>query len=523
MTWTAQGLEATLQALRGRCGDTTSLEVKRAQGGVPDSLGETLCAMANLPEGGSIILGVDERSRFMVTGLDDVAGMEQAVASLARSDSFSPTPHVEFETVTLEGRDVLIITVRGLSIVDRPAKYRGQAYLRQSDGDYVMNDAELRMIAVAKLHQEEAVIYDERPVPGTSIEDLDEQLLGEYLHNSRASSRRLAMLTDEQLLRNTGVTTADGGLTVAGLYAMGFYPQGKLPLLSVTAAVQLASGQGSGRTRNLRHFDGPLPEMMEEIVGWIQQNAPRTERYGEDGHLREVPDFPPSAVRELVGNALVHRDLGPDSLGVGKGVQIRLTPRGLVIESPGGLRGLSVGQLRSAENAQAAVNQRLYSMVKQLRLRDGQRVIEGEGGGLREVYEAVRRAGLPEPHLINTGVKFRVLLWSLVDAECAGRAVHRGDWAGSESISAATRPEMVVQQAQRSGNSGSSTRHAEPLVVSLGECGPLTLRELVERTGLKEHQVRFALRSLITEGRIHMHGRQGARNTRYTLASSDLV
>lgn len=40
--------------------DSTEIEVKAARGGLPQNLGQTLSAFANMPDGGTLILGVDE-------------------------------------------------------------------------------------------------------------------------------------------------------------------------------------------------------------------------------------------------------------------------------------------------------------------------------------------------------------------------------------------------------------------------------------------------------------------------------
>lgn len=55
--------------------DTTFVECKTAGRGVPDDIGETLCAFANMPQPGAIILGVSERKGFEVTGVEDPAQM----------------------------------------------------------------------------------------------------------------------------------------------------------------------------------------------------------------------------------------------------------------------------------------------------------------------------------------------------------------------------------------------------------------------------------------------------------------
>lgn len=60
----AQDLSSLVADLRLAGGDTTSIEVKSAAGGLPESLAPTLSALANLPGGGTIILGLDERSNF---------------------------------------------------------------------------------------------------------------------------------------------------------------------------------------------------------------------------------------------------------------------------------------------------------------------------------------------------------------------------------------------------------------------------------------------------------------------------
>lgn len=77
--------------------------------------------------------------------------------------------------------------------------------------------------------------------------------------------------------------------------------------------------------------------------------------------------------------------------------------------SPGGLRGLSVSQLESPELTKAPVNKRLYEIARYLRTPDGERVIEGEGGGIQEILTASREARLPKPQFIDNGVTLKVL------------------------------------------------------------------------------------------------------------------
>ena len=122
----------------------------------------------------------------------------------------------------------------------------------------------------------------------------------------------------------------------------------------------------------------------------------------------EVPELPLSAIREAVANALVHRDLGPNTLGAGTSIDVRLLPDKMVISSPGGLRDLTVEQLKSRDLARQEINQRLYRLCRYLKADDGSFVIEGEGGGVQLMLDAAQEQGLPETDLIDSGVQFTV-------------------------------------------------------------------------------------------------------------------
>ncbi|OFI56882.1 DNA-binding protein [Corynebacterium diphtheriae] len=163
------------------------------------------------------------------------------------------------------------------------------------------------------------------------------------------------------------------------------------------------------RTKNMQDFEGPLPDLLESALTWVKQNAPTRNVYDSSGNMRKESVYPLPAVRELIANALVHRDLSPNSDG--KWVEIRLCDDRLVISNPGGLRGVSVKQLESATLSKNAVNPRLYDIAKRVRTEADYSVIEGEGAGIQEVLRQTRQALLAKPQLIDTGVQFTAILY----------------------------------------------------------------------------------------------------------------
>ena len=507
MEWSEGRLRNIIENLRRHGGDTETIEVKKAAGGVPGNLPETLCAFANMPDGGTVILGVDEGADFAMTGVEDAAAVEAAVLSQARN-LIKPAPWLSTQTVTADGVDVVVCEVQGLLTSEKPARYKGKAYLRQADGDYVMNDNDLHILEVAKLNVNDRAHYDQTPISASSVSDLEDDFLQEYISNCRRSSRRLAQIHDDaEILRLTRVITSDGELTLAGLYALGKYPQGAEPGLRVTAAVRLPDDGTRQRTRNLTRFDGPLPVLLQDIMDWVEQNLSTVRGYVDSGHMQDRTELPLVAIRELVANALVHRDLGPDTLGAGKTVDIRITEKALIIVSPGGLRGLSVKQLESSELTRVEVNPRLYYIATQLRTPDGYPIIEGEGGGIREAIKSMQEFGLEVPDFADNGVRFQAMLWR-------GTPVVNVASTGAVGVEKHTDKQLNVHP-----ELVGLGRNVPAVYEAIRTVGSAGISAIIAETGLSEGQVRYALKALLAHGEVVMRGAQGRRDTTYEVRS----
>ncbi len=488
-------------ALRRRGGDSTTIEVKSAREGTPE-LGPTLSAFGNMPEGGTIILGLDERKGFAPVGLTDIATLEQGVAGQARDAVFPPVS-CSFTTVEFENVPLLIAKVDGVPLQDRPVYFGKDAYLRQSDGDYRMSDLEIAQIELRKTQLHHPTRPDLDPVIGTSQASLADDLVTPYAEGVRRRSRRLRNSDPHEILINTGALCSSGEATLAGLYALGSHPQGRRPTLGITAAVQMPPG-ASTRTRDLVHLTGPIPDLLDDAMNWIARNTPTDMGYDERGHGHDVTALPMRAVRELIANALVHRSL--DEISDNKHIEIRIRDDKLVITSPGGLRGVSVDQL-GKPNGKSAVNPTLYDICKDLRAADGSRIIEGEGGGIREVREAIAAYRLPEPIFRDSGLAFTAILYWRPSTD---RLVEAGVRLTSTSP---VHPAPIASNADRDAQVAATSKHAAAIWPLLNE--ERSIASLVELTGLHVSQVRWSLNKLIDAGFVEMLGKQGQKTTRY--------
>lgn len=213
------GITGLVTSLRAAGGDTTAVEVKSAAGGIPQSLASTLSALANLPGGGRLILGLDEATGFTPVRLADPHALKQALGSVARS--LTPTAGLTIgDAVGGGGETVIVADVAECPVGQKPCYVTstGKAYGRSFDGDFELSDLERQAFLVGRTYPRS----DQDPVPGSSVADLDPALLADWIATVRERSPGgLGRFGDAELLRRGGVTTPTGELTVAGLLALG--------------------------------------------------------------------------------------------------------------------------------------------------------------------------------------------------------------------------------------------------------------------------------------------------------------
>ncbi|MFE2639337.1 helix-turn-helix domain-containing protein [Streptomyces scopuliridis] len=176
--------------------------------GPPQSLTSTLSALANLPGGGTIILGLDERTGFRPVPLADPQGLKQGLALKARS--FTPPIRLTVSDGTVDGRPVVVAAVHEC---DRSAKLcrvtaSGTSYLRGYDGDFELSALEEHAFLAAR----HPPLFDREPVADATRANFDDELLTEFLRSVRERDPHgLGRFTDDaELLRRVGVTAAEG-------------------------------------------------------------------------------------------------------------------------------------------------------------------------------------------------------------------------------------------------------------------------------------------------------------------------
>lgn len=470
----ATDVSPVVDQLREIGGDTATIEVKAAIGGLSPSLRSTLSAFGNLPGGGTVILGLDEHLGFVPVGLAEVNKLRQGLAAMARD--CRPPVQVSFvDDAVVDGKPVLFATVAEVDPSAKPCRAGdGKAYLRSYDGDYELSQVEEQ----AFLAQRRQPRYDRQPVDGASDADLDPELVNAWAATVvERDPTGLGRFGPSEMLRRGGVVTPDGTPTVAGLLALGVQPQQWFPRYTVqVAAAPAGHDQPRARARNTAAITGPIPRMLDGVLRWARETMDQVVVSDQEtGVVRDSYTYPSEAIRELVSNALIHRDL--DQWSQSHAVELRLLGDRLVISNPGGLYGITVDRL-GAEAVTSARNAQLLAICQHTRLPGTDaRVVEALATGIPTINRSLAEAGLPAAQYADGGIRFTVVL-------------RRG---------APPKPPKL--------------RANELAVYEALADRPKTAKELATTTGLTEPTTRKQLRALRDKNLVTQHGGRGKTTT----------
>lgn len=438
----------------------TRLEFKEAKQNYQfDKLVEYCVALAN-EGGGKIILGVTDRRPRRIVGTAAFAEPGRTEAGL--HERLSHRIPVE-ELHTAEGR-VLVVHV--------PARLPGTAW--QSEGRYLkragdelaaLSDAELRV-----MFAEAGPDFSADTCPGAAVRDLSPQAIEAFRARwaTRSRDERKARWTDEQTLANAELAS-DGRITYAALILFGTRAALGRWLAQAELVFEYRSSEASGPAADRDEFREGFFLWHDTI--WNKINLRNDRQSYQDGLFRiELPTFDEVSVREVLLNAVAHRDYR-----FGGSVFVRQYSQRLETVSPGGLPpGITPENILDQQNPR---NRRLAEALAKCGL------IERSGQGMNLMFESAIRQGKALPSFAGTSAhEVRLTLHGTVANPAFVRFIER---LGEEKLRSFSTYDFLV------------------------------LDHLRREQGLPDH-LKACLPGLIASGAVESIGR--GRGTRYLLA-----
>lgn len=368
------------------------------------SLWESISAFANT-RGGLVLLGLDERTGFApAKGFNPQDVSDRIHQGLNPSDAtgrrLSPVPEHDLRIEDVDGSPVVVLTVQPLA-VNGPCHLPDVGIAKGSFKRVGDADRHLTALEIYEAqHKFDALSVDTAPVPGSSPEDLSTDLVDAVRRRLASTASRALGNGGDEWLRHMNVVTSGGELSLAGLLALGTYPQHHFPRLFIDVAVH--PGNEKGSTDSTRFIDrklceGNLLDMMQDALLAIRRNL-RVRRVVTGAEGRDVLEIPEDALRETLANAVMHRDYSP--LALGSGINVDIFRDRVEVSSPGGFPGAKSSRPESlVDGLPAPRNRFLARLLMEIPWpgREGGVLAESNGSGIPRMFQSMQQAGLPVP------------------------------------------------------------------------------------------------------------------------------
>lgn len=355
-----------------------------------ETLAATLVAFANA-DGGTILIGITPEGD--VTG--DVLA-EDVEAILSRALGLCRPP-----VATEWGQEELPLgTVVHINVARSPELHSladGRVLIRHGPENRPLGGDAIRQLAATKSSGD----FEAEPVGGATRDDLDEEVIEEYMEKRAERGRRpVSGMVDDHLI-SIGALAPDGTPTVSGLLLFGVRPQEFLSQSGIVFVHFVGSEPrgkdgvaGYGRRAEL---EGPLARLLESAWNMVWEEM-RVGAVVIGLKREEQPEYPSFAVREALVNAIAHRDYRLS----GRRVEIRMFEDRLEVISPGGLPGyITVDNIVEEHFSR---NPRIVAGLFQWGY------IEELGLGIDRMIEEMLQAGHPAPEFKATPYSFTVVL-----------------------------------------------------------------------------------------------------------------
>ncbi len=374
----------------------------------PEPIAETLVALANA-EGGTVVLGMlADGTLGGFYGEEDAADALQAALRLCR-----PPMRTEWSSETVAGGVVVMLRLERSPQLHSLAD--GRVLVRRGSENHLVEGEEIEQLVAARPGGE----FELQGVPGAQRSDFDEDVIDDYIERRQKRNPRHTVLPKDKLLQQIGALGDDLLPTISGILLFGREPQLFLPhsrAIFVKFADVTPRGAGGEFGYGRREeFIGPLPQIIDRAWRVIWEEMDK--RSVVQGLKRvEQTEYPESAVREALVNAVAHRDYRLS----GRSIEIRMYTDRLEITSPGGLPAHIT--LDNFVEEHYSRNPRIVNGLFQWGY------IEELGLGIDRIFEDMLRDGHQPPRFEAKPHRFSVILSNARDATRAAQA-----WEGTMS------------------------------------------------------------------------------------------
>ncbi len=353
-----------------------------------DKFAEAICAfsndMSNHGMPGYLLIGVGNDNT--------VAGMKisdenlQFLASLRSDGHILPQPAITVEKVALATGEVAVVTVQPSDLP--PIRYKGKVYIRVGPRKAIANEQEERILTERRSVL--AKTFDATPCQDAKVGDLSIPLFDAYRQqaidpdiiaaNHRDLNTQLASL---RFFNSKHECPTNAGLILFGNNSRYFLPGNYIQFL------HFPGNKMTDVPIDQAEISGDLGTMIKEVE--LRLKAINKTSLSQASSFQEKlqPDYPEWAIREVLMNAIMHRDYSSNSP-----IKFYVFDDRIEIHNPGGLFGES--NPGNFPNVNAYRNPTIAEALKTLGY------VNRYGYGVQRAEHLLRENGNPSPEFTVT-------------------------------------------------------------------------------------------------------------------------
>lgn len=344
-----------------------------------EDIRKEIIAMANTA-GGTVYIGVEDDSA--IAGLDDPDDTILRISNGMR-DAVKPdiTMFLHYETLDFEGKQVVAVrvqrgTARPYYLAAKGLRPEG-VYVRQGSSSVPASDAAIRSMI--------------KETDGDNYENM------RSLNQSLTFQQAAAFFADRSLEFGMPQMQTLGLVGINGIYTnLGLLLSDQCPHIIKAATF---SGTDQQKFQDRREFTGSLLRQLNDAYNYLDLRNQKAATF-EGLYRTDRMDYPETALREALLNAIVHRDYAFSASTL---VSVYLDRIEMV--SIGGLvQGVSLDDVMMGLSV--CRNQKLANVFYRLEL------IEAYGTGMQKIRTAYQGSG-KKPDIQTTGNAFKITLPNL--------------------------------------------------------------------------------------------------------------